>query len=111
MYALAVETVGQTVFYLAVATAVVAGVVYFCGLVWTLGLAVSHRRPCRPMWVNYAAWGFGMALPVMVIGLVLRGRLDWWFLIVFAPFVVSRFILFRMGTSITRRNEASDKHT
>jgi hypothetical protein len=63
------------------------------------------------MWLNYAALAFFLALPTMVVGLVLWGRLDWWSLLLFAPFVATRFILFRVGSSISRRNQASQDKT
>jgi hypothetical protein len=67
-------------------------------------VAIRRRGARRPMWLNYAALLFGLALPAMVVGLVLWGRLDWWFVLLFTPFVAMRLILFLLGSSISRRN-------
>lgn len=91
------EAVGKTVFYLALAAGIVAAVAYLSGLVWMFAVVIHHRSAGRPTWVNYAALVFGLALLTMLVGLVLWGRLDWWFLILFAPFVASRSILFWMS--------------
>jgi hypothetical protein len=105
------EGVGQTVFVGAIAAAAVAAIAYVSGLVWMVVVASRHHGARRPMWLNYAALALGLAVPTMVVGLVLWGRLDWWFLLLFAPFVAARFILFRMGSSISRRNRASHDGT
>jgi len=100
------EGVGQTVFYVAIAAGAVAVVAYISGLVWMVIVVIRHHGARRPMWLNYAGLAFRLAVPTMVVGLVLWGRVDWWFLLLFAPFVVTRFILFRLGSSISRRNQA-----
>jgi hypothetical protein len=63
-------------------------------------VAIRRRGARRPMWLNYAALLFGLALPAMVVGLVLWGR----FVLLFTPFVAMRLILFLLGSSISRRN-------
>jgi hypothetical protein len=104
------EGIGQTVVYIAIAVGAVAAAAYLSGLLWTIGVAIRHRAARRPMWLNYAALLFGLALPAMVVGFVLRGRADWWVLLLFAPFVAMRFFLFRLGRSITRRNQPPRDH-
>ncbi len=58
------------------------------------------------MWVNYASLITGLAVPAMVLGLVLWGRLDWWLLLLFVPLLAMRFLVFRMGSSISRRSDS-----
>ena len=111
IYSLAVEGVGQFIVYAAIAAGVVAAAAYMSGLVWMIVVAVRYGGARRPMWLNYAALTFGLAFPALVVGLVLWGRVDWWLLLVFAPFVAMRLVLFRLGSSISRRNQAPGGHT
>jgi hypothetical protein len=100
-----VESVGQVLFFLALGVGLVAAVAWISGLLWMAAAAVRNHSTRRPMWVNYAAPTFGLAVPVMVVGLVLWRRLDWWLVLVFVPFVAMRFFLFRVGSSVSRRNQ------
>jgi hypothetical protein len=84
-----------------------AAVAYLSGLVRMIVVAIRDHGARRPMWLNYAALIFQLALPTMVLGLVLWGRLDSWFLLLFAPFIAMRLILFSLGSSISRRGQAS----
>jgi Ca2+/Na+ antiporter len=102
-----VEAVGQVLFYAAIAAGGGAAAIWISGLVWMVVAAIRKHGARRPMFVNHAALAFRLAVPVMVVGLVMLGRLDWWFVLLFAPFVALRFILFRAGTSISRRGEVS----
>jgi Ca2+/Na+ antiporter len=106
MYCSMVEFVGEGLFYLAVAVGVAAAVLWLVGLIRGVIVAIRSRRVDRPMWVNYAALVTGLAVPVMVLGLVLWGRLDWWSLLLFVPLLAGRFVLFRMGSSISRRSDS-----
>ena len=105
------SSVGQLVFYLAVGVGALAAVVRIAGLLRMAILGFRGHPARRPMWVNYAGLTFGLAVPIMVVGLVLWGRLDWWFVLLFAPFVAMRLVLFRFGSSISRRNQAPGNHT
>jgi hypothetical protein len=105
------EGIGQTIVYVAIAVGAVAAAAYLSGLLWMIGAAIRHGGARRPMWLNYAALLFGLAVPAMVVGLVLRGRGDWWVLLLFAPFVAMRFFLFRLGSSISHRNQPSRDDT
>ena len=98
------ERVGQIVFYGAIGAGALAATAYMSGLVWMLIVAIRNHGARRPMWLNYAGLAFALTVPIMVVGLVLSGRVDWWFLLLLAPFVAMRFILFRLGSSISRRN-------
>jgi hypothetical protein len=89
--------------YLAVAAGGAAAVLWITGLIRAIIVAIRSKRLDRPMWVNYAALVTGLAFPVMVLGFVLWGRADWWLLLVFVPFVAWRIVLFRLGSSISRR--------
>jgi hypothetical protein len=111
VYCVTMEAIGQTVSYIAIAVGAVAAASYLSGLLWTIGVAIHHRGAHRPMWLNYAALLFGLAIPAMVVGLVLWGRADWWVLLLFAPFVAMRFFLFRLGSSISHRNQPSRDDT
>ena len=111
VYSLTMEGTGKTVVYIAIAVGAVAAAAYLSGLLWMIGVAIRHRGARRPMWLNYAALLFGLAVPAMVVGLVLWGRADWWLLLLFTPFVAGRFILFRLGSSISRRNQPPRDHT
>jgi hypothetical protein len=55
--------------------------------------------------VNYAALALGLAVPMMIVGLMLWGRVPWWFVILFAPLVATRLVLFKAGQSVSRRRE------
>ena len=99
------RSVGEVIFYLGVAVGAVGWIAWMTGLVRMSIAGFRGRNARRPMWVNYSALTFGLAVPVAVIGLVLSGRLDWWFLLIFAPFVATRFVLFKLGRSISRRDQ------
>jgi hypothetical protein len=105
------EGIGQTVSYIAIAVGAVAAAAYLSGLLWMVGVAIRHGGARRPMWLNYAALLFGLAFPALVVGLAIWGRADWWLLLLFAPFVAMRFIVFRLGSSISRRNQPPRDHT
>jgi len=98
------ENVGHVLFLLAIGVGAAAAGAYILGLFRMLVVAVQKGKAHRPMWLNYAALTFGLAVPVMIVGLVLWQRLDWWFLLIFAPFVVGRLALFGAGRSISRRS-------
>jgi hypothetical protein len=100
-----VETVGQIVFYVALGIGAMAAVASLSGLAWMIVVAIRNHGARRPMWLNYARLIVALAVPTMLVGLVLWGRADWWFVLLFAPFVATRFILFRVGSSISRRNQ------
>lgn len=100
------ESVGQGLFYLGVAVGVAAGVLWLIGLIRGVIVAIRSKRVDRPMWVNYAALVTGLAVPVMVLGLVLWGRIDWWLLLLFVPLLAGRILLFRLGSSISRRSDS-----
>ncbi|HEX9634963.1 MAG TPA: hypothetical protein VGB34_05695 [Candidatus Limnocylindria bacterium] len=94
---------GETIFYLAILVAATAGTVYLFLLVWMLVASIRNAQVRRPALVNYAALAFGLAMPTMIIGLVLWGRLPWWFVLLFAPFAATRLVLFKAGQSVSRR--------
>lgn len=99
------ESVGQGLFYLGVAVGVAAAVVWLVGLIRGIIVASRSKRVDRPMWVNYAALVAGLSVPVMLLGLVLWGRIEWWVLLLWVPLVAGRIFLFRMGSSISRRSD------
>jgi hypothetical protein len=104
-----VEGIGQMVFYVAASVGAVAGLVTLAGVTQMGIAAVRNRGVRRPMWINYARLVFAFALPTMIIGLVLWGRLAWWFLLLFAPFFLTSLVIFRMGTSISRRRQTTNE--
>ena len=103
MYCSRVESVGEGLFYSAAAVGLAAATVWLIGLFRGTVVAIRYKRLERPMWVNYAALLTGLAVQVMILGLVLWGRLDWWMLLLFTPLLLGRFVLFWMGSSISRR--------
>lgn len=97
------ERFGEVVFYLALVVGVGGAAIAFSTLVSLLVASIRGRGYQRPMYLNYAQLAFGLAIPAMIVGLVLWGRLPWWFILLFAPFVALRFFLFGAGRSLSRR--------
>jgi hypothetical protein len=97
------EAVGETIFYLAVIIGAIAGATYLSLLARMIVTSIRSGGARRPALVNYAALAFGLAVPTMIVGLVLWGRLPWWFVLLFAPFAAMRLVLFKAGQSISRR--------
>lgn len=111
MYCSMVESVGEPLFYLAAAVGAAAAVLWTVGLIRGVIGAIRSKRVDRPIWVNYAALVTGLALPVMGLGLVLWGRVDWWLLLLFVPLVAGRIFLFRMYSSFSRRSDGQGDGT
>lgn len=99
------ESIGEFIFYLALTVFVVAAATYLALLLRMIVMSIRGGDGRRPLLVNYAGLAFGLALPLMIVGLVLWGRLPWWFVVLFAPLVAMRVVSFKMGQSITRRND------
>lgn len=110
------ESVGEAVFYLALVVWTGAAAVYFILLIRMVVVAIRRGGADRPMVVNYAALVFGLSIPVMVVGLVIWGRLPWWVLLLFAPFLAMRYLVFNLGRSVSaasierRRIQADSGH-
>jgi peptidoglycan biosynthesis protein MviN/MurJ (putative lipid II flippase) len=104
-----VDRLGQVLFYVASGVLAAAGAAYVLGLLWTL-VSTRSRGEWQPKWVHYAGFIFRLAIPTMVLGLVLWGRLAWWFLLLFAPFAVGQYFAFQEDRSLSRRerHEPSD---
>jgi len=96
---------GELIFYLALIAFAAAAATYLALLLRMIVISIRSGDARRPALVNYAGLAFGVALPLMIVGLVLWGRLPWWFVLLFAPLVAMRVVSFRMGQSITRRKD------
>lgn len=105
------ESVGEGLFYLAVAVGAAAAALWLVGLIRGLIVASRSKHVDRPMWVNYAELVTALAVPAMILGLVLWGQLDWWLLLLFVPLVAVRLLLFRTGSSSSRRTDGPSGRT
>lgn len=100
------ESIGELIFYVALIAFAVAAATYLALLLRMIVISIRRGEARRPALVNYAGLvAFGLSLPLMIVGLVMWGRLPWWFVLLFAPLVAMRVVFFRMGQSITRPKE------
>lgn len=99
------ESIGELIFYVALIAFAVTAATYLALLLRVIVITIRRGDARRPALVNYAGLAVGLAIPLMIVGLVLWGRLPWWSVLLFAPLVAMRVVSFKMGQSITRRKE------